>query len=163
MQLTANSVVQGERPKSLSSTRLRKDQMLGATAVGLQALPIQPLDGNNSPPLSTVRVAFIFACYAWFCAPLCLCFSSCQCKSAYLWTRRVHGSRVFSERTFFSRSTLTHLPPLKCPLARQWSLHQLQEHFAYKRTDLQGSIKFHIISHENISRNGDRVIMSQQR
>ncbi|KAG7226060.1 hypothetical protein INR49_018670 [Caranx melampygus] len=43
------------------------------------------------------------------------------------------------KRTFFSRSTLTHLPPLKCPLARQRSLHQLQERFAYKRTDLQGS------------------------
>lgn len=162
MQLTANSVLQGERPKSLSSTRLSKDQMLSATAVGLQALPIQPLDGNNSPLLSTVPHAFICC---MLCLILCIFvfFSSCRCKSTHLWTHGVHGSDVFSERIFFSRSALMHLPLLKCPLARQWSLHQLQERFAYERTDLQGSIKFHIISHENISRNGDRVIMSQQR
>lgn len=38
---------------------LWRDQMLGATAAGLQALPIQPLDGNNSPPLFTVTHSFI--------------------------------------------------------------------------------------------------------
>lgn len=38
---------------------LWKDQMLSATAAGLQALPIQPLDGNNSPLLFTVTHSFI--------------------------------------------------------------------------------------------------------
>lgn len=72
MQLTANSVLQGEGPKSLSSTRLRKDQMLCATAVELQALPTQPLDGNNSLLHHTITVASI---YCMLCLILCTVLS----------------------------------------------------------------------------------------
>ena len=62
--------------------------MLGTTAVELQALPIQPLDGNNSPLPSTDTDSFISCCYAWFCAPVCP-FSLCQFKSTHLWSHSV--------------------------------------------------------------------------
>lgn len=52
---------------------LRKDQMLSATAVELQALPIQPLDGNNSPLLCTVTDSFIRSV---LCLILCTVLSS---------------------------------------------------------------------------------------
>lgn len=131
--------------------------MLRATAVELQALPIQPLDGNNSL-LCTTTTAFV---YCLLCLILCTALSRLimPVKSSCLCILGMHGSCVCRS---FNWSAYKHLPLLKHLLARQQEKgkkkKQLQNCFAFIETGPQSLIKFHIILHEHISRNGDRVI-----
>ena len=63
----------------------------------------------------------------------------------------VHMLLVFLERPFFNWSTLKVPTPAEVSLSK--AVKPLYISFVLqRRTDLQGSIKFHIILHENISR-----------
>lgn len=88
--------------------------MLRATAVELQALPIQPLDGNNSL-LCTTTTAFV---YCLLCLILCTALSRLimPVKSSCLCILGMHGSCVCRS---FNWSAYKHLPLLKHLLARQ--------------------------------------------
>lgn len=119
--------------------------MLSATAVELPALLIQPLDGNNSPLLCTVTVAFI-------CCMLCLILCTVLCFPIV--PIQIIGG--FTVQACVFRETIFQLvhPSSTFPC---WSVLQQGSEtptrfVLQKRTDLQGSIKFHIILLEHISR-----------
>lgn len=117
--------------------------MFRATAVELQARPIQPLDGNNSPLLCTVTLHSFVARCVWFCAPFSLFLSLNSNQPIYGFT--VHVYVCFSGRLSLRHPRLPEVSSSKAAKPPISFVLQM-------RPDLPGSIKFQIILQENISR-----------